>query len=195
METRFAIDARKSRLTTSQMELVLGSMLGDGYLMPTTSGFCFRVNHGLQQKSYVDWKFKQLKNFVRSSPRVSGKCYYFRTITHPEFSDLRNLFYSGDCKIVPIEFLLEFFSEFSLAVWMMDDGAAEGRQMRINTQCFSLEENELLSGLLRAKFGINTTLNRDKNRFRLRIAQTSMEHTMKLVVPFVVPDMLYKFPL
>src|SRR5438552_4472899 len=163
--------------------------------MPTTSGFCFRVNHGLRQKDYVDWKFNMLEDFVRTSPRVSGKCYYFRTVTHPEFSNLRKLFYLENRKVIPKEFLYEYFSELSLAVWLMDDGAADRNQMRINTQSFSLMENELLSGLLRAKFGIETTLNRDKNRFRLRIANASIEHTMKIVVPYIIPNMLYKFPL
>lgn len=136
-----------------------------------------------------------LANFVRTPPRVSRKCYYFRTITHPEFSDLRNLFYLDNRKIIPTEFLFENFSELSLAVWLMDDGAADGNQMRINTQSFTFEENELLLGLLRAKFGIEATINRDKDRYRLRIANASMERMMKIVVPHVIPDMLYKFPL
>jgi hypothetical protein len=38
--------------------------------------------------------------------------------------------------------LNEQFSEFSLAVWLMDDGAADRRQVRLNTQSFSFMENE-----------------------------------------------------
>ena len=92
METFFAKQARKINLTSTQRELVLGSLLGDGYLMPTTSGYCFRVNHGLQQQEYVDWKFNLLSDFVRTPPRKSGRCYYFRTITHTDFVIYRNLF-------------------------------------------------------------------------------------------------------
>ena len=99
----------------------------------------------------MDWKFNLLAQFVRSPPRESGKCYYFRTVTHPEFSRYRESFYSNNRKVVPLELLYEQFTEFSLAVWLMDDGAAEGKQLRLNTQSFSLAENEALVDFLRAK--------------------------------------------
>ena len=119
METHFARRARELILSSLQRELIVGSLLGDAYLMPTTSGYCFRVNHGLQQRDYVDWKFKLLAQFVRTPPRESGKCYYFRTVTHPEFSLYRESFYSSSRKVVPVELLHEQFTEFSLAVWLM----------------------------------------------------------------------------
>jgi len=175
VETHFARFAREISLSSLQRELIVGSLLGDAYLMPTTSGFCFRVNHGKQQREYVDWKFRMLAELVRTPPRESGKCYYFRTVTHPEFSRYREYFYSGRRKIVPIELLQEQFTEFSLAVWLMDDGAVDRRQVRLNTQSFSLIENEVLLSFLRAKFGIEARLNRDKDRCRLRVNDASIQ--------------------
>jgi hypothetical protein len=163
--------------------------------MPTTSGFCFRVNHGLHQRDYVDWKFKLLAEFVRTPPRESGSCYYFRTVTHPEFSEYREFFYSDGRKIVPMDLLHKQFTEFSLAVWLMDDGAVDRRQLRLNTQSFSFSENEALSSLLRAKFGIEARLNRDKDRYRLRINDASISRLKHLVGPILIPSMLYKLPL
>ncbi len=195
METHFARHARETLLNSQQRELVIGSLLGDAYLMPTTAGYCFRVNHGLQQRAYVDWKFKWLVEYVRTPPRESGNCYYFRTVTHPEFSNYRKLFYSNGRKIVPGELLYEQFTGFSLAVWLMDDGAVDGKQLRLNTQSFSPSENEALAGLLRAKLGIETRLNRDKDRYRLRITAASMARLKSLVEPYLIPSMLYKLPL
>ena len=195
METHFARHARETPLSSLQRELVVGSLLGDAYLMPTTAGYCFRVNHGLQQRDYVDWKFNLLARFVRTSPRESGNCYYFRTVTHPEFSAYRRLFYLGSRKVVPVDLLYEQFTEFSLAVLLMDDGAADGKQVRLNTQSFSLEENEALLSLLRAKLGIEANLNRDKGGYRLRIANASMERLRVLIKPHMIPSMLYKLPL
>jgi hypothetical protein len=77
----------------------------------------------------------------------------------------------------------------------MDDGAAEGKQLRLNTQSFSTEEVERLAGLLRAKFGIVMTINKDKNRPRLRCKAKSMERLVELVKPHTLPDMLYKLSL
>jgi hypothetical protein len=163
--------------------------------MPTTSGFCFRVNHGTQQRDYVDWKFKMLAEFVRTPPRESGTCYYFRTVSHPEFSRYREHFYSFNRKVVPFALLAEQFSELSLAVWLMDDGAVDRKQVRLNTQSFSFPENEMLLSFLRAKFGIETRLNRDKDRCRLRVVDASIKRLRDLVGPYLIPSMLYKLPL
>ena len=168
VETYFSKRARTIPLTSYQKQLVIGSLLGDGTLMPTTAGFCFRVHHGVQQTEYVDWKFKVLEQFVRSAPRVSGSGYYFRTITHPEFSVLREFFYQAGRKIVPVSLLETYLDEFGLAIWIMDDGASDGKQLRLNTQSFSQAENEELAKFLRAKFGLEVRLNNDKERNRLR---------------------------
>ena len=113
----------------------------------------------------------------------------------PELAELRERFYSADRKVVPIELLEGSLDELGLAVWIMDDGAAEGKQLRLNTQSFSTEEVERLAGLLRAKFGIVMTINKDKNRPRLRCSAASMGRLVELVKPHTLPDMLYKLSL
>src|SRR5947209_7448993 len=95
METQFGRRARLLRFTACEMEVVVGSLLGDAKLLETTSGFCFRVHHGLRQKYLADWKYKILQRFVRTAPHISGKGYYFRTITHPSLTALRFEFYDG----------------------------------------------------------------------------------------------------
>lgn len=192
MNTHFAINARSKLLTTEQLGLVIGSMLGDGYLVKTTSGFAFRVNHGLKQKDYVDWKHTKLGDFTNSKPRQSGSTYYFRTVTHPKFTELRHVFYQDRLKVIPRNLTEKLMSPFILAVWIMDDGSCDGRQLRINTQCFSQEEQVFLQNVLRAKLGIETTLNRDKKQLRLRVSAKSMDHLKELVIPHIVPSMLYK---
>lgn len=195
VETLFAKYARTLPLNSMQKELVVGSLLGDAYLMPTTAGYCYRVNHGLMQYAYVDWKYEMLKEYVRTRPRKSGKCYFFRTITHPEFFHYRKLFYPNGRKIVSVELLTNELTIFGLAVWIMVDGSADGKALRLNTQSFSYEENMLLSDLLRAKFGISASINKDRGYFRLLIATASMQHLASLVRTHIIPDMLYKLPL
>jgi len=77
----------------------------------------------------------------------------------------------------------------------MDDGAADGKQLRINTQSFSVEEAEDLASLIRAKFGVVMTVNMDKNRPRLRCNAASMDRLVRLVRVHTLPDMLYKLSL
>ena len=50
----------------------------------------------------------------------------------------------------------------------------------------------LLQNLLHAKLGIVTTLNIDKEKYRLRISAKSMKRLVALVKPYVIPSMLYK---
>jgi recombination protein RecA len=194
VETHFARQARTIPLTSLQREMVVGSVLGDATLIPTTAGSCFRVHHGSQQQAYVDWKFEVLERYVRSKPSKCRNGYYFRTVTHPEFSDLRNLFYPKDQKVVPIGLLERELTEYGLAVWFMDDGAAEGNQVRFNTQSFSKLENETIAELLRAKFGLYSRLNADKGRYRLRLRAASMDRFRSLVRRHMLPNMLYKLP-
>ncbi len=192
MNTHFAKQARKRLLTNQQLLLVTGSMLGDGYLVKTTSGFAFRVNHGLAQKDYVNWKHRLLADFVNSEPRRSGNTYYFRTITHQKFSDLQEQFYVNHVKVIPKNLIKAMINPFMLAVWIMDDGSKDGRQIRINTQCFSFEEHVFLQNVLRAKFGIVTTLNHDKKQLRLRVSEKSMDNLRNMVMHYIIPSMLYK---
>ena len=194
VETQFARRARQIPLTIPQRELVVGSLLGDGTLSPTTAGYCFRVHHGIKQAGYVEWKYSVLASVVRSTPKRCRNGYLFRTISHPEFSVLRKLFYPDSLKTIPIAFLKEQLSDLGLAVWLMDDGAADGRQVRLNTQSFSMEENEALIGFLRAKFGIDVGLNVDKSSYRLRVKSASMARLKSIVGPHILPSMLYKLP-
>ena len=80
-------------------------------------------------------------------------------------------------------------------MWFMDDGAADRKQVRINTQGFSYEENLELVEFLQAKFGIAARLNKDKDHHRLRIGEESVARFVSLVAPHMIPSMLYKLPL
>ena len=196
VETFFARTARNTPLTGIQRDLVIGALLSDAYLMPTTAGWCFRVSHGQQQREYVEWKFRVVSDFVRTGPRQCGRSCYFRTISHPEFAGLREAFYGAAArKAVPIDLLERELTAFALAVWFMDDGASDRRQVRINSQGFSFDENLMLVEFLQAKFGIEVRLNRDKGRYRLRIGEGGMARFVNLVRPHLIPSMLSKLPL
>lgn len=136
-----------------------------------------------------------LKNVVNSAPKTSGTCYYFRTVSHPYFAYLRQRFYQAGKRILPADLVEENFTPFMLAVWIMDDGTKCGNQLRINSQCFSKDENAQLQKILSAKLGIRSVLNKDKNRVRIRILDESMLILINLIRRYIIPSMLYKLPL
>jgi hypothetical protein len=109
---------------------------------------------------------------------------------------MREAFYADAAKrVVPVNLMEQELTAFGLAVWFMDDGALDRKQLRINTQCFSLDENTVLIEFLQAKFGIAARLNKDKDRYRLRIREDSVGRFKSLVGPHLIPNMLYKLPL
>jgi len=185
---------RNYQLNEFQKSVIIGCILGDGHLLKTTRGFCLRINHSLKQKALVDWKYGVLKE-ISTPPKVYKKSsYYFRTVSHPMMLYYRNLFYRGKYKVVPRE-LAGYMDPVVLAVWIMDDGTNElghSRCLRINTQCFSLEDQLRLMQILQEKFGIITTFNRDKDRYRLRVSRESMEKLIRLIEPHIIKEMYYK---
>ena len=194
MNTKRAQSARLLPITPRQQEIIIGSLLGDGHLAETTRGYAFRVNHGLVQKAYVDWKYRELNSLTNSVPNVYKSTYYFRTVSHQYFDELRSLFYRKEKKIIP-ENIHRLLTPLAIAVWFMDDGTKEGKQVRINSQSFTKKENQKLSRTLEATLGIKSTINRDKHLFRLRISDQSMSLFRKTVEPHIIPSMRYKLSL
>ena len=193
MDTRLAREARKLSFSKVQLMFIIGSILGDGYLDTTTRGYSLRIHHGISQKEYVEFKYSLISSFVNSKPKRSGNAYYFRTVSHPLLTKLRSIFYNEQRKkIIPKSFLMKNFDSFTLAIWIMDDGSADKNRLRINTQSFSLEENLWLVKFLQTKFGIKSTINVDKGKYRLRIADSSMNLLKKLINPYIIPSMFYK---
>lgn len=116
-------------LLQRQRDVIIGTILGDGYLDILSGGKLVRLGiiHSLRQQHYVRWKFQQLRQLVRMPPRREviedrryDKLYVrfrFYTLNHPVFAEYRRTFYKGNQKIVPrfIDELLR--SPLSLAVW------------------------------------------------------------------------------
>lgn len=184
---------RKQKLSVIQKDLIIGSLLGDGYLMPTTCGCSFRVHHGIKQKNYLDWKYSILRNIVNTKPkRGNVNSYYFRTISHPEFNEYRKLFYdSENRKILPSK-LSKMLNFRSLAIWIMDDGSRDGRSLRINSQNFNYSEHIMLTNVLKDNFGVSANIHKDKNMFRLWIRAKDMDKLKKNIFPHIIPSMFYK---
>lgn len=184
---------RKLKLSDIQKDLVIGSLLGDGYLMPTTCGCSFRAHHSDKQKDYLNWKHSVLENIVNTGPkRDSPSSYFFRTVSHPGFNKYRRMFYDkNNGKIISSE-LFKILNPRGLAIWIMDDGSKDGKCLRINSQSFSYPDNLLLKNILEGKFRIRTNIHQDKGLFRLWIKSESMKRLRKIVLPFIVSSMFYK---
>lgn len=174
-------------LNDKQIKVLIGSMLGDGSLVANSwkKHYRLKLQQSNKQKAYLFWKYEIFKEFTLSSPKYekTTNSWGFRTISHPEFTVFRKLFYPDGRKTIPrnIEELLK--DPLSLAIWYMDDGALTTRKdsFVLNTQSFSKNDNLQLQKCLKENFHINANLNRDKHYWRLYIRKNSAKDFEALV--------------
>ena len=189
------MDNTVGSLTQEQKSIIIGSILGDGYLriVPERKNAFLEINHSISEKDYVDWKHQELKNLVKSPPKArkgKGKriAYRFFTKQHPEITKLYQEFYQDREKVIP-NFKL---NPLIIAVWFMDDGSKSYRTYYLNTQRFDYQSQQRLIQMLKEQYGIESSLNRDKEYYRLRIKQSSAERFKKLIQNYIIPTMEYK---
>jgi len=144
----------KLALTKRQKEIIIGNILGDGYLeFNGFKGTRLQVKQSSKSRDYIFWLYQELKNLCHSGPnkRADGSQWFFGTRYLDDLTELRNLFYdqSGK-KILPDNIKGMLNQPLSLAVWYMDDGTLDWRPkdhyaFSLITNGFSLRETEKLS--------------------------------------------------
>jgi len=183
-------------LTNNQKSLVIGTILGDGYvrIIPRRKNAFLEVNHSINQRLYVDWKYQMLQSIVKSEPKLrkgNGKriAYRFFTQCIPEITNLFHYFYQEKRKMIPNNLLID---SLSLAVWFMDDGSRSGGSFYLNTQQFSMHDQKILQNILLKQFDIHSGLNRDKEYWRIRVLTADAQKFCSIVRPYIIPSMEYK---
>lgn len=185
-------------LNQQQKELILGCLLGDGYIRKINNrqNAFLEINHSIKAKDYVDWKYEILKNLVLSKPKIRfqnknfpKQAYRFFTRQHPFFTELWKKFYFKKGKIIPKDFKI---TPFILAIWYMDDGSKTNKNdVYLNCQQFDLKSQKRLLHQLRL-FKIKARINKDKKYFRIRIKKESLKDFFQLIKPYIHPSMKYK---
>ena len=142
----------------------------------------------------------------------------FKTISSPAFRFYAHNFYGEKIgllsKTVP-KIITRCLTDRGLAYWFMDDGSLKSKQTKavyLNTQGFLLKDVELLCFVLNSKFGLkakpvkknksNTeksiekiNLNQQVYYYQIYIHAESYPILRTLIKPYLLPEMLYKFPM
>ena len=189
-------DNTEGSLTEEQQAIIVGCLLGDGAMRAKTNAL-LEINHSVEQKVLVDWVYTHLQQFVSTAPKVrkgngNRVAYRFTTRSLPVFTTFYEQFFFKKKKIIPTNLML---TPLTLAVWFMDDGNKSRTSVYLNTQQFSLEEQKLLQSLLLEQWGIETTLNKDKTYWRIRVRVSSIEKFVSLIKPYLLPEFQYKLPM
>ncbi len=115
-------------LSDMQWQVVLGGLMGDGALSPTSSGngARFRWGHGAKQVAYGDWKASLFANINVSRHENAKGAVFFDCQPLPELTELRAAVYVAGKKVLSHDYLKQL-TPLSLAVWYMDDAGFQNR--------------------------------------------------------------------
>jgi hypothetical protein len=190
-------------MTERQKQILIGMLLGDAHLERQRGALTARlkIEHSLSQSAYVDWKYHEWRDWVRTPPKArvrrnrlgtSSTNIGFCTLSHVEFEKFRLWFYRDHRKVVPEELEL---TPLSMAVWFMDDGSRKSSQCRglyLNTQSFTPAEVCLLRRAIRRDVGIETTVRQQRDGLQIYIPSSSVTDMTAFIASNLLPSMRYK---
>lgn len=193
---------KRIKLDEYQKAVIVGSILGDAYLEANWSKTNYRmgIRHSVDQKEYVQWLYEILRPLVLTPPQYyeRTRSTWFRTISHSELSEWQKIFYREGKKVIP-ETIAQYLSNpVTVAVWFMDDGNIARNSgdktwgYHLNTQSFTIAENELLQHTLRNAWDIQCTLQKNNGYTRLYILKRCAEKFRNIVKPYIIPELAYK---
>lgn len=182
-----------------QEQLVLGSLMGDGYMGPN---HIFSVAHCDAQKDYLDSKYRVLSNIATTAaPKFSGHAsimHGLHTCSLHNLSDIdfHKLCYSNNGKKFVTKQWLDKLTPLALAIWYCDDGSlsiytGKNPTSHIATNSFSNNEMQLIVDTFR-KVGIESYCNHNSSGNVLAFSSENTKRLHLLIAPYIHPSMRYK---
>ena len=193
-------------MTRKQKAVVIGSILGDGYLQKTGKNNArLRFEHSIKQKEYLLWKYQILSNYFQSKPQYLerknakfGKTYQYiraQSYSGSEFGKLLKLFYQNSKKVVPENIPNLLKDPLSLAVWFMDDGYYYPRDKMayIYLPKYDPDSVKNLLFALKENFGLSPSLKiKKRGEYVLIFSVYETKKLMEMIKLLVIPTMYYK---
>ena len=209
---------KKIKLSLLQKEVLFGVILGDAHLETQNNRITYRVKfeQSIKHKAYIEHLYDIFKDYVKTSPQLKVVKYAtqdpnnkfllgkettnirFATVSSSTFTFFGKQFYKENKKIIP-KLIHRWLTPRALAYWYMDDGSMKSTQSKgvlLNTQSFSHSSVQLLCNVLTKKFNLSCWPRKQKNnQYQIYISGKSYETLRDCIYGFIIPDMVYKFPL
>jgi hypothetical protein len=191
-------------ITNRQNNIILGLLLGDGHLEKNGNYVRLKIDQKLDHKDYILWLYNQMVDLVPSRPRIieerdkrTKKVYtrlHFSTYSNRIFVKWWRLFYGNQRKVIPPNIADMLKSRLSLAIWLMDDGYKRNdcAAIRLNTDAFSYDEQQLLIKCLEKNFKIKSHLHKKGKWFNIYIPKGQAKKFSLLVEPLILPSFKHK---
>lgn len=195
--------------TYSQKQIILGSLLGDGYISKGAQrsiNYYYQEHFGENQREYRQWKLSKLKDL---NFNISGNFLHSRS--HPFFTTMHQLLYPDGIKRLTKSYLSKCNHPIFLSTLYLDDGSLtisyhynENKNIvychpsiTLYTLNFTKTENQRLATHLNKTFNTNFVITRhpDGHNNLLKInKEFEVRHFLKIIKPWVkdIPSMRYK---
>ncbi|MBT2693677.1 endonuclease [Bacillus sp. ISL-55] len=193
------------------LSLINAKLLGDGNLtIEGTKQPRFRFQHSYADRGWCHFCYARLSNCIPiNSPKYKknidlrinagfSETFYVQSKTAPVFTLLKNSWYAGKKKVVPLQLIERTLIPQALAWWYQDDGHlvwknGSPQKIILSTDNFTLEENLSLIKILRELFHLEFSLD-SQNRLCI-YDQPQIRYFLYLVEDFIHFSMARKMPL
>lgn len=185
-------------------EVVVGSILGDGWLEKQKINARFRFEQSHIRKEFFFYLFEYFSPLCKSSPKLrerfdkrtnkTYKTWHFSTLSVPFLTHYHNLFYVNNKKVIPVN-IIDLITPLALAIFIMCDGYKHNKGVTLATNAFSISDNELLINALNQKFGFSCRMIFDHNYPSIHIPFSDLSNLQNLVVQHMHTSLLYKIHL
>jgi len=192
----------KRMLNKDQWHVLLGSFLGDGNLHKCSNSgkeLRLRLGHSEKQLPYLQWKahamggvaVKTTDAMIKTIKDVSCNISSQYTFTSKVFVLDRAMTLASVRHLNPL----------SLAIWVMDDGSIKNKykdpdknfSITIDSNNFSLRENEFFAKVLKKNFGLDTTIQRTRDYYRLSFNSVNTNKLIDIIKPYINECFIGKF--
>ena len=188
-------------------DLLIGSLLGDACLNKDGR---IEIWHCEKQKEYTLWLMNLYKKYfkVKYRERVCKDKKTDREFNQVGFcvSSTKRLKLLRTYLYCPQKCFnmkqLKKLSPLGLAIWYMDDGCLsfikdkqhqiKARQLILNTQAYSFEEQEMFVTYFKEVWDIECHIHIDHNSYRLWMNSTEGTKLLSIISPYMPPCMYYK---
>jgi hypothetical protein len=169
--------------------------------------FRLRFEWGDKNKEYAFHVYNIFSEWILTPPRKVERMnknknivitWAFQTFTHEVFNSLAATFYDQNKKkFIKKNLIIEHLTSRGLAYWFMDDGGRltyddYSKGLVLNTHSFTKEEVEMLALELKTKFNLECWIKLNKRKYIIVISGNNYNQFKNLVIPYIIPSMLYK---
>lgn len=168
-------------ITDYQKKIIIGSILGGASLITPKDCVNSYMSFRCIENNWFAFKCNELKSlaskkaiFVDNTNRWHSKCY-------PIFKEYKSLFFNKNKRRLKLE-NLERLWDFSLAVWFVDSGYYNKKNIIINTNIWGLKGTKIIQEYFEL-LDYKVEIFLEKNKYRIKFDEKSSNSFLELICP------------